>query len=62
MDPQKQNITQKAIHVAQGEGKSVWFADELLTFKVDRDQSQSVGIFEDEVPPQSGAPAHLHPG
>jgi hypothetical protein len=62
MDPQKQTGSQKAIHVAQGEGKSMWFADELLTFKVDRDQSQSVGIFEDEVPPQSGAPAHLHPG
>ncbi len=60
MEPQKQNITQKAIHVAQGEGKSVWFADELLTFKVDRDQSEPVGIFEDEVPPESGAPAHLH--
>jgi hypothetical protein len=56
MEPRKQNMTQKATHVAQGEGKSVWFADELLTFKVDRDQSESVGIFEDEVPPQSGAP------
>ena len=60
MEPQEQSGTQKAIHVAQGEGKLVWFADELLTFKVDRDQSESVGIFEDEVPPQSGAPAHLH--
>src|SRR5215203_362215 len=60
MEPQKQNVTQKAIHVAQGEGKLVWFADELLTFKVDRDQSESVGIFEDEVPPESGPPPHLH--
>jgi mannose-6-phosphate isomerase-like protein (cupin superfamily) len=60
MEPQKQNVTQKAIHVAQGEGKLVWFADELLTFKVDRDQSQTVGIFEDEVPPESGPPPHLH--
>src|SRR5215212_5019741 len=60
MEPQEQTGTQTAFHVAQGEGKSVWFADELLTFKVDRDQSQSVGIFEDEVPPQSGPPAHLH--
>jgi hypothetical protein len=34
MEPQKQTGTQKAIHVAQGEGKLVWFADELLTFKV----------------------------
>jgi len=61
MQPQEEQTgTQKATHVAQGEGKSVWFADEILTFKVDRDQSQSVGIFEDEVPPQSGAPPHLH--
>jgi mannose-6-phosphate isomerase-like protein (cupin superfamily) len=61
MEPQEEQTgTQKAIHVAQGEGKSMWFADELLTFKVDRGQSQSVGIFEDEVPPQSGPPAHLH--
>jgi mannose-6-phosphate isomerase-like protein (cupin superfamily) len=60
MEPPKQNVTQKAIHVAQGEGKLVWFADELLTFKVDRDQSQTVGIFEDEVPPESGPPPHLH--
>ena len=60
MEPQKQNVTQTAFHVAQGEGKLVWFADELLTFKVDRDQSETVGIFEDEVPPQSGPPAHLH--
>ena len=60
MDPQEQTGKGTAIHIPPGEGKSVWFADEILTFKVDRDQSQSVGIFEDEVPPQSGAPAHLH--
>jgi mannose-6-phosphate isomerase-like protein (cupin superfamily) len=55
MEPREQNMNQTAFHVAQGEGKSVWFADELLTFKVDSDQSETVGIFEDEVPP-----AHLH--
>ena len=60
MEPQEQTGKGTAIHIPPGEGKSVWFADELLTFKVDRDQSQSVGIFEDEVPPQSGAPPHLH--
>ena len=60
MQPQEQTGKGTAIHIPPGEGKSVWFADEILTFKVDRDQSQSVGIFEDEVPPQSGAPAHLH--
>jgi mannose-6-phosphate isomerase-like protein (cupin superfamily) len=60
MEPPKHNVTQTAFHVPQGEGKLVWFADELLTFKVDSDQSQTVGIFEDEVPPESGPPAHLH--
>ena len=61
MQPQEEQTGKgTAIHIPPGEGQSVWFADEILTFKVDRDQSQSVGIFEDEVPPQSGAPAHLH--
>jgi mannose-6-phosphate isomerase-like protein (cupin superfamily) len=60
MDPQEQTGKGTAIHIPPGEGKSVWFADEILTFKVDREKSQSVGIFEDEVPPQSGPPAHLH--
>jgi mannose-6-phosphate isomerase-like protein (cupin superfamily) len=60
MEPQKQNVTQTAIHVPQDEGKSVWILDELLTFKVHDDQSQTVGIFEDEVLPQTGPPPHLH--
>jgi mannose-6-phosphate isomerase-like protein (cupin superfamily) len=59
MEPQKQNMTQTAFHVPQGEGKLVWILDELLTFKV-HDQSETVGIFEDEVLPQSGPPPHLH--
>jgi mannose-6-phosphate isomerase-like protein (cupin superfamily) len=60
MEPPKQNMTQTAIHVAQGEGKSVWILDELLTFKVHDEQSQTVGIFEDEVLPGTGPPPHLH--
>src|SRR5215203_7109371 len=60
MEQRKQNMTQTAIHVPQGEGKSVWILDELLTFKVHDDQSQTVGIFEDEVLPETGPPAHLH--
>ena len=59
MEPRKQNMSQTAIHVPQGEGKSLWILDELLTFKV-HDQSETVGIFEDEIPPESGPPAHLH--
>ena len=43
MDPRKQNdVTQTAFHVPQGEGKSVWILDELLTFKVHA-QSETVG-------------------
>ena len=59
MEPRKHDMTQTAMHVPQGEGKSLWILDELLTFKV-HDQSESVGIFEDEVLPESGPPAHLH--
>jgi mannose-6-phosphate isomerase-like protein (cupin superfamily) len=59
MEPRKQNMTQTALHVPPGEGKLVWILDELLTFKV-HDQSESVAIFEDEVPPESGPPPHLH--
>jgi mannose-6-phosphate isomerase-like protein (cupin superfamily) len=59
MEPRKQNMTQTAFHVPQGEGKSLWILDELLTFKV-YEQSETVGIFEDEVPPESGPPPHLH--
>jgi len=58
MEPQEQNMSQTAIHVAQGEGKLVWILDELLTFKV-HGQSETVGIFEDEVPPETGPPPHL---
>ena len=60
MEPRKHNMTQTAIHVPQGEGKSLWILDELLTFKVHDDQSETVGIFEDEVLPQTGPPPHLH--
>ncbi len=59
MEPRQQNVTQKATHVPQDEGKSLWILDELLTFKV-HGQSETVGIFEDEVPPETGPPPHLH--
>ena len=60
MEPQEQTGKGNAIHIPQGEGKSLWILDELLTFKVHDDQSESVGIFEDEVPPEGAAPPHLH--
>jgi mannose-6-phosphate isomerase-like protein (cupin superfamily) len=59
MEPQEQTGKGTAIHIPQGEGKSLWILDELLTFKVHH-QSESVGIFEDEVLPQTGPPPHLH--
>ena len=59
MEPQEQTGKGTAIHIPQGEGKSLWILDELLTFKV-HDQSETVGIFEDEGLPESGPPAHLH--
>jgi quercetin dioxygenase-like cupin family protein len=61
MEPQEQNVTQTAIHVPQGEGKSLWIVGQLVTFKVHGDQSEAVGIFEEEVPPEFEAPPHLHP-
>ena len=61
MEPRKQNMTQTAIHVPQGEGESLWTVGQLLTFKIHSDQSETVGIFEIEVPPEGAAPPHLHP-
>ena len=60
MESQEQTGKGTAIHIPQGEGKSLWILDELLTFKVHDDQSETVGIFEDEVLPGTGPPAHLH--
>ena len=61
MEPRKQNVTQTAIHVPQGEGESLWTVGQLLTFKIQSDQSETVRIFEIEVPPEGAAPPHLHP-
>jgi mannose-6-phosphate isomerase-like protein (cupin superfamily) len=59
MEPREQTGTQTAIHIPQGEGKSLWILGDLLTFKV-HEESESVGIFEVEVPPEGGAGPHLH--
>ena len=59
MEPPEQRGTQSAIHIPQGEGKSIWILGDLLTFKV-HEQSESVAIFEYEVPPEGGAGPHLH--
>jgi mannose-6-phosphate isomerase-like protein (cupin superfamily) len=54
-------VTQTAIHVPSGEAKSLWTLGQLLTFKIHGEESENVGIFEIEVPPEGAAPAHLHP-
>jgi hypothetical protein len=33
MEPREQTGTQTAIHVPQGEGKSMWILDQRITFK-----------------------------
>jgi hypothetical protein len=33
MEPQEQNVTQTAIHVPQGEGKSLWIVGQLVPSK-----------------------------
>ncbi len=59
MEPRKRSVTQTAIHVPHGKGKSLWMLDQLMTFKV-HDQSETVGIAEFEIPPERGASPHLH--
>src|SRR5215218_5033368 len=59
MDPREQTGTQTAIYIPQDEGKSLWILGDLLTFKV-HEESESVAIFELEVPPESAVGPHLH--
>ncbi len=55
----KETLTHTAAHVPSDEGKSLWILGQLMTFKV-YDESETVGIFELETPPEGGAPPHLH--
>ena len=57
--PRKETVTYTATHLPPGEGKTLWILGQLMTFKV-HDESETVGIFEIETPPEGGAPAHLH--
>jgi mannose-6-phosphate isomerase-like protein (cupin superfamily) len=52
-------VSQTAIHSPQGEGRSLWILDQLMTFKVHQ-ESETMWITEFEIPPESGAPPHLH--
>jgi mannose-6-phosphate isomerase-like protein (cupin superfamily) len=58
-NPRKETVTHTATHLPSGEGKSLWILGQLMTFKV-HDESETVGIFEIETPPEGGAPPHLH--
>lgn len=51
----------RAKHVAPGEGKTLWVAGDLVTFKVvGEDTNGSYSLFEVESSPGGGPPPHIH--
>jgi mannose-6-phosphate isomerase-like protein (cupin superfamily) len=55
------NNQQQAVHIAEGEGKMLWVADELMTFKVSSEDTGGMYALTDSVvPPQGEAPLHVH--
>jgi quercetin dioxygenase-like cupin family protein len=57
----QENQQRRAIHIAEGEGKMLWVADELMTFKVSSEDTGGVYALKDfVVPPQGEAPLHVH--
>ena len=56
-----ENQRQRAVHIAEGEGKMLWVADELMTFKVSSEDTGGMYALTDSVvPPQGEAPLHVH--
>ncbi|HEV2065763.1 MAG TPA: quercetin 2,3-dioxygenase [Thermomicrobiales bacterium] len=52
---------QGAICVPPGEGRSIWVADELMTFKASAaDTGGAYALTDSLVPPQGGPPPHIH--
>ena len=50
-----------ATFVPSGEGKKLWVADELMTFKASgEDTGGAYSLTDSIVPPQGGPPPHLH--
>ncbi len=50
-----------ALHVTEGEGKMLWVADELITFKASGEDTGGAYSFTDSVVPSGGgAPPHVH--
>lgn len=53
--------TDRAKHVLPGEGKALWVAGDLLTFKVvGKDTGEAFCLGEELTPPQGGPPPHIH--
>lgn len=51
----------KATFVHPGEGKKLWVADELMTFKASgEDTGGAYSLTDSVVPPQGSSPPHIH--
>ena len=51
----------KALYVHEGEGKKLWVADELMTFKASSQETGGAYSLTDSVvPPGGGPPPHIH--
>jgi len=51
----------RAVHLAEGEGKMLWVADELMTFKVSSEDTGGMYSLTDSlVPPQGEVTPHIH--
>ena len=51
----------RAKHIASGEGKALWVAGDLITFKVVGEDTGGAFILGEEVsPPGGGPPPHVH--
>ena len=49
------------VHVAEGEGKRLWVADELMTFKASgEDTGGAYALTDSVVPSGGGPPPHIH--
>ena len=51
----------RAVHVTEGEGKTLWVVDELMTFKATaEDTGGAYSLTDSLVPPGGGPPPHIH--
>ena len=51
----------RALHVTEGEGKMLWVADELMTFKASGEDTGGAYALTDSVVPPGGWTAAPHP-